>query len=309
MSTKTRSAAIDAILVEEKRSARATREMIVLGTPGSGKATFMRHVKALRGGYNDEEQQQFKKLIHQRVIEVWRHVDSTECFGGLRTYSLSCPRQSLATKHKWLPVFADVPVVIFVLNLDDCDCPERIRDALDLYNYICGSGWFVGSHICFFVNYSASLPAKLAAAPLTDVYPDGSGGSDSDLLRVAKGISSRFRTAHPGGWRGWYHRLMDVMDPVLVRVSIHSVIVAEHPNYYDSSDGRSSVERRSAPLFVLIVGLAEHAPFGSISHGGHYGRVVAWTCPRHPASLRSVNGRMPLAALMKWTRAQGRTIG
>ncbi|KAJ7444475.1 guanine nucleotide binding protein, alpha subunit [Mycena latifolia] len=316
-SAAAQSAAIDAILAEDKRLARATREMVVLGIPGSGKATFMRHVKALHGGYNDEERQQFKKLIHQSVIDAWRELSSSfpdeifstpqsqECRkiavspetprflteelahaidtlwtdtavraaiptvqldrrathffdhldrisaldytptdddilnckmtpppvdqlsvngGDLWTYSLSCPRQSLATKHKWLPVFAGVAVVIFVLNLDDYDCPERIRDALDLYNYIYGSQWFAHSDICLLMNSSASLPAKLAAAPLTDVYPDGSGGSHSDFVRVAEAISSRFRTANSGGrWRVVSHHLTDVMAPAAVRATMDLV--------------------------------------------------------------------------------------
>lgn len=38
-------------------------------------------------------------------------------------YSLICPRQPVASKHKWLPSFEGVFRLIFVFNLDDYDKP------------------------------------------------------------------------------------------------------------------------------------------------------------------------------------------
>lgn len=38
-----------------------------------------------------------------------------------RTYSLICPRQPLATKHKWLPCFEGISGLFFVFNLENYD--------------------------------------------------------------------------------------------------------------------------------------------------------------------------------------------
>lgn len=49
----------------------------------------------------------------------------TVAIGERDACSLVCPRQSLATKHKWLPWFEGISVLLVLINLDDYDRPVR----------------------------------------------------------------------------------------------------------------------------------------------------------------------------------------
>ncbi|KAF7341803.1 hypothetical protein MSAN_02035200 [Mycena sanguinolenta] len=210
---------IDDMQEESSRLRRTAREVLILGTPGSGKTTLMRQMKAIDSPYTDAEREVFKSSVHASLIHALRILFSIvpddsltprileyrqtilsanvmpataqesahfihEWWSGydpiqrlklekstlhfldriipiiagelpsdldilfctvdspaieelhieLNSFvncSLNyvCPRQSLRSAHKWLPMFADTDNVMFVLNLNDYDHPENMKMA------------------------------------------------------------------------------------------------------------------------------------------------------------------------------------
>ncbi|KAJ7136681.1 guanine nucleotide binding protein, alpha subunit [Mycena epipterygia] len=310
---------LDKTLEEDGRLAKNTRKMLVLGARGSGKATFMRHIKCLYEGYTEQERQEFKNLIYAKIIAVCRQMFSSlpdevfstsqiqkcrrvllsppencvlnvELIGAIHTlwtdddvakviptsqldastlyflnsidrvaspdyiptdsdilrcnmdptppvdevsvkigdrwtYSMISVRQNLATKHKWFPFFDGIPV-IFLIKLDDYDQPERMREAVDLFNYVCNSPFFDLRTIHVLLNTSDSFLTKIARSPLSATFPGFSGGCD--YLRSVKYICWRFSTLkcpprliHP--------YLLDVTNANTVRVTMDSVVRSFDP--------------------------------------------------------------------------------
>ncbi|KAJ7136697.1 heterotrimeric G protein alpha subunit B [Mycena epipterygia] len=310
----TRHEILDKMLEEDGRLAEKTRKILVLGARGSGKATFMRHVKCLYEGYTEQERQEFKNLIYAKIIAVCRQIFSSlsdeifptsqiqECRrilfsppenGVLNvelidtihtlwtdedvgeaiptsqldasalhflnsidriaspdyiptdsdilrcnvqpappldqisvkihqwTFSLVSVRQNLDTKHKWLSFFDSIPSLIFLINLDDYDQPERMREAVDLFDYVCSSPFFDRTAIHIVLNNSDSFLTKLPRSPLSAMFPDYSGGSD--YLPSVKYILWRFLTLNHTR-RTTYPHLLDVMDANTVRATMGGVV-------------------------------------------------------------------------------------
>jgi len=111
---------------------------------------------------------------------------------GIGSLVCVCARQSLLSTHKWLPVFADVPDIVFVLNLDDYDNPESMRIAFDLFHRVCTSSCFAsGTAIHLLLNQHSSFASKLAVSPLHILYPDCEDGVDP--ARAIRFLCRRFR--------------------------------------------------------------------------------------------------------------------
>ncbi|KAJ7138326.1 guanine nucleotide binding protein, alpha subunit [Mycena epipterygia] len=120
-------------------------------------------------------------------------IDELSVTVGIRTYSLVCARQNLATKHKWLPYFDIMPSVIFVLNLEDYDLPKRMREAVDLFGYVCN--YLHRKVVNLLLNKPTSLRTKLVTSPLASIYPDYTGGDDE--LAAVRYISQPFTALIP----------------------------------------------------------------------------------------------------------------
>ncbi|KAJ7890355.1 G-protein alpha subunit-domain-containing protein [Mycena leptocephala] len=135
-------------------------------------------------------------------------------------YSLICPTQGLATKHKWIPCFEGVPAVLFVFDMYSYDQPDKMRAAVELFDYICNAPCFERTTIILFLSTCPALPAKLATSPLSAVYPDYDGGSDyASALRY---IRRHFAGMNPTG-RMLYVYLVDLMDEGYLRLTMSAM--------------------------------------------------------------------------------------
>ncbi|KAK3595454.1 hypothetical protein CHS0354_003446 [Potamilus streckersoni] len=60
---------IDARLAKEKRIAKRTIKLLMLGTGESGKSTFIKQMRIIHGsGYSDEDKRSFIKLVYQNIF-------------------------------------------------------------------------------------------------------------------------------------------------------------------------------------------------------------------------------------------------
>ncbi|KAJ7244615.1 guanine nucleotide binding protein, alpha subunit [Mycena haematopus] len=138
-----------------------------------------------------------------------------------------CPRQGLRSAYKWLPMFTDIENVIFVLNLNDYDRPENMKMTYDLFNLICRSPFFRAAKIHIVINNHTSFPAKLAAFPLEDLYPDYTGGSDPRC--AVHFLLRRFRKSSGDDYRNITHWVTDLMDVEAFRVTMLGMMTALRP--------------------------------------------------------------------------------
>ncbi|KAJ7138367.1 guanine nucleotide binding protein, alpha subunit [Mycena epipterygia] len=304
------SAKIDELLQKERKLARSTVKVFVLGIQGSGKATFMRQFKSIHEPYSDDERCKFKTLIHASVVRAARQflsqvpdelcatthvlecrkllssngalteelartlhtlwlddelraaskldksaiyfldslnrisspdytptdsdilrcqmlphppIDEFSVTIGNWTYSLVCARQSFATKHKWLPCFDTLPSVIFVLNLDDYDRPECMREAIDLFTYVYDN--FHGIHLL--LNKPASFHTKLVTSPLDAIYPDYDGGNDE--IAAVQHISRPFRIVTRNARYRSYIYIVDLASADGSRAVMSAIIDSHYP--------------------------------------------------------------------------------
>lgn len=75
--------------------------------------------------------------------------------------------------------------MIFVASLSEYDQvmyedaqKNRLMEALELFDEICNSQWFVRSSMILFLNKSDLFRKKLPTKPLNALFPDYTGGND-----------------------------------------------------------------------------------------------------------------------------------
>ncbi|KAL0569347.1 guanine nucleotide-binding protein subunit alpha [Marasmius crinis-equi] len=105
--------------------------------------------------------------INKRKYNVW------DC-GGQRS-----------ERRKWLNMFKEVRVVVFVVSLIEYDgvlteAPEvnRMQESLTLFESICNSRWFAESRIVLAFNKLDALERRLRRSPLEIYFPDYKGGTE-----------------------------------------------------------------------------------------------------------------------------------
>ncbi|KAJ7116922.1 guanine nucleotide binding protein, alpha subunit [Mycena epipterygia] len=136
------------------------------------------------------------------------------------TYSLVCVRQNSSTRRKWLPCFDTIACLVFVLNLEEYDRPDLMREAVDLFGWVCFP--FSRTVVHLLLNKPESLGAKLVASPLAAIYPDYAGGDDESA--AVQFISQPFRTLIANvPHRLIYTHIVDVADADASRVVIDTI--------------------------------------------------------------------------------------
>jgi len=97
----------------------------------------------------------------------------------------------------WIHCFETVTSIIFCVALSEYDQvlleesnQNRMMESLVLFDSVVNSRWFVRTSIILFLNKVDLFKTKLARSPLSNYFPDYSGGND--VTRAAKYLLWRF---------------------------------------------------------------------------------------------------------------------
>ncbi|KIW08624.1 guanine nucleotide-binding protein alpha-3 subunit [Verruconis gallopava] len=100
-------------------------------------------------------------------------------------------------RKKWIHCFENVTSIIFCVALSEYDqvlleesSQNRMMESLVLFDSVVNSRWFMRTSIILFLNKVDLFKQKLARSPLSNWFPDYSGGND--VNRAAKYLLWRF---------------------------------------------------------------------------------------------------------------------
>ncbi|KAI6121804.1 G protein alpha-subunit [Pisolithus sp. B1] len=122
---------------------------------------------------------------------------------GELTYRLFDVGGQRSERKKWIHCFENVTALVFLVSLSEYDqmlyedesvvclflvlpgfrptCRQnRMQEALTLFDSICNSRWFVKTSIILFLNKIDLFAEKLPTSPLSDYFPDYTGGENYD---------------------------------------------------------------------------------------------------------------------------------
>ncbi|KAG5350715.1 Guanine nucleotide-binding protein subunit alpha [Termitomyces sp. Mn162] len=106
---------------------------------------------------------------------------------GELTYKLFDVGGQRSERKKWIHCFENVTALVFLVSLSEYDqmlyedeSVNRMQEALTLFDSICNSRWFVKASIILFLNKIDLFSEKLPRSPLSDYFPDFTGGNDYD---------------------------------------------------------------------------------------------------------------------------------
>ena len=100
-------------------------------------------------------------------------------------------------RKKWIHCFENVTSIIFCVALSEYDqvlleesSQNRMMESLLLFDSVVNSRWFMRTSIILFLNKVDIFKQKLFRSPLSNYFPDYSGGSD--INKAAKYLLWRF---------------------------------------------------------------------------------------------------------------------
>ncbi|KAG9513758.1 G-protein alpha subunit, partial [Aureobasidium melanogenum] len=100
-------------------------------------------------------------------------------------------------RKKWIHCFENVTSIIFCVALSEYDQvlleasdQNRMMESLVLFDSVVNSRWFMRTSIILFLNKVDLFRQKLGKSPLSNYFPDYSGGND--VNRAAKYLLWRF---------------------------------------------------------------------------------------------------------------------
>ncbi|KAF8634270.1 hypothetical protein AX17_004227 [Amanita inopinata Kibby_2008] len=106
---------------------------------------------------------------------------------GELTYKLFDVGGQRSERKKWIHCFENVTALVFLVSLSEYDqmlyedeSVNRMQEALTLFDSICNSRWFVKTSIILFLNKIDLFAEKLPVSPLSDYFPDYTGGNNYD---------------------------------------------------------------------------------------------------------------------------------
>lgn len=131
-------------------------------------------------------------------------------------------------RKKWIHCFENVMSIIFVVNLADYDqvlleesSQNRMIESLELFDSVVNSRWFMNTSIILFLSNVPQFKRKLAYSPLSNYFPDYSGGND--VNRAAKYILWRFNQVNRAHLQLFPHLIIDPNDPWNIQLVLAAV--------------------------------------------------------------------------------------
>jgi guanine nucleotide-binding protein subunit alpha len=116
--------------------------------------------------------------------------------GGLSIHMFDISGLRPERMKKWLHAFENVTSILFVVNLANYDqfleesSQNRMLETLVLFDSVVNSRWFAKTSVILFLNNVRQFMLKLPRSPLSNYFPDYSGGDD--VNKAAKYILWRF---------------------------------------------------------------------------------------------------------------------
>ncbi|PMD47591.1 G protein alpha subunit [Hyaloscypha variabilis F] len=118
------------------------------------------------------------------------------CMGSLSIHMFDVGGQR-SERKKWIHCFENVTSIIFCVALSEYDQvlleesnQNRMMESLVLFDSVVNSRWFMRTSIILFLNKVDLFRQKLGRSPLSNYFPDYSGGND--INRASKYLLWRF---------------------------------------------------------------------------------------------------------------------
>jgi len=115
-----------------------------------------------------------------------------------------------AERRKWLPCFADVTSVLFIVGVSEYDQQlredsqqNRMMESLTLFDHVCNSVYFKTTNFILFFNKADLFQEKLEKVDLSVLFPTYEGGKDIEKAKTF--IVNRFIEKNHSPHEIYYH--------------------------------------------------------------------------------------------------------
>ncbi|KAI5284013.1 Guanine nucleotide-binding protein alpha-2 subunit [Ascosphaera aggregata] len=211
-----RSQAIDKRIEEDAKRLSKECKILLLGAGESGKSTIVKQMKIIhQNGYTQDELRNYRSTVYKNLLE---------CAGCLIKVLQDLNVQISSTKVRdsieflssyhldpdpHIPIDSSVGEAITLLWSDPCitrivehqnelyimdSAPymfdNRMNESLILFDSVINSRWFMRTSIVLFLNKVDLFRAKIERSPLSNYFPEYSGGNDPN--RAAKFLLWKF---------------------------------------------------------------------------------------------------------------------
>ncbi|PVV02338.1 hypothetical protein BB560_003211 [Smittium megazygosporum] len=106
---------------------------------------------------------------------------------GDLTYRMLDVGGQRSERKKWIHCFENVTAILFLVAISEYnqvliedESVNRMQEALTLFDNICNSRWFAKTSIILFLNKLDLFREKIPKFPLSDYFPDYTGGNNVD---------------------------------------------------------------------------------------------------------------------------------
>jgi len=130
-------------------------------------------------------------------------------------------------RKKWIHCFDSVTAVIFVAAISEFDQvlyedadTNRMEEALNLFDEICNSRWFVETSMILFLNKVDLFEEKIVNVDPGKWFADYTGGCDSDAAK--KYFTDRFIALNKSESKEIYHHVTCATDTKNVKIVFNS---------------------------------------------------------------------------------------
>lgn len=131
-------------------------------------------------------------------------------------------------RKKWLHCFQEVTAVLYCIALNEYDMQlfedaniNRMREALELFENICNSKWFVRTSFILFLNKNDLFLEKIKRVDLKVCFPEYTGGCD--YLTASKFLEDKFKSVNNSPTKSIYTHITTATDTENIRFVFNAV--------------------------------------------------------------------------------------
>ncbi|KAI9296650.1 guanine nucleotide binding protein, alpha subunit [Neoconidiobolus thromboides FSU 785] len=131
-------------------------------------------------------------------------------------------------RKKWIHCFEGVTAVLYLIAISEYDqtliedeTVNRVHEALSLFDSVCNSKWFQKTSVILFLNKTDIFREKIRSSPISNYFPDYSGGDDFD--QGANYFRQRFESLNKHSSKHVYTHLTCATDTNNIRFVMAAV--------------------------------------------------------------------------------------